>query len=81
MVQLVCCVVASTANGVVPAMRSDGGARTSMSLHGWRTECKHGRSSGEQWMDAYCPATSWARRGQGFDGVCVALLQVSARRG
>jgi hypothetical protein len=28
MVQLVCCVVASTADGVIPAMRSDGGART-----------------------------------------------------
>jgi hypothetical protein len=31
-----CCVVASTANGVVPAMRSDGGARTSARLHGCR---------------------------------------------
>jgi hypothetical protein len=28
MVQLVCCVVASTADEVIPAMRSDGGART-----------------------------------------------------
>jgi hypothetical protein len=35
-------VVASTANGVVPAMRSDGGARTSARLHGWRTTGKHG---------------------------------------
>ena len=78
MVQLVCCVVASTANDVVPAMRSDGGPQTSMRLHGWRTACKHGRSSGEQRMDADCPATSWARRGQGFDGVCVALLRVRA---
>jgi hypothetical protein len=76
MVQLVCCVVASMANGVVPAMRSDGGARTSARLHGWRTARKHGRSSGEQRMDADCPKTSWARRGQGFDGVCVALLRV-----
>jgi hypothetical protein len=24
-------------------------------------------SSGEQWMDADCPTTSWARCGQGFD--------------
>jgi hypothetical protein len=37
MVQLVCCVVASTADDVIPAIRLDGGARTPARLHGWRT--------------------------------------------
>jgi hypothetical protein len=31
---------------------------------------KHRQSSGEQQMDADCPTTSWARRGQAFDSGC-----------
>jgi hypothetical protein len=34
MVQLVCCAIASTTDGVTPAMRLDGGARTDGE---WRT--------------------------------------------
>jgi hypothetical protein len=37
MVQLVRCAVASTRDGVIPAMCSDGGVRTLARLHGWRT--------------------------------------------
>jgi hypothetical protein len=44
MVQLVCCVVASTVDGVIPAMRLDGGARTPARIHGWRTMYGCGRS-------------------------------------
>jgi hypothetical protein len=37
MVQLVRYAVASTTDGVIPAMCSDGGVRTPARLHGWRT--------------------------------------------
>jgi hypothetical protein len=36
MVQLVCCAIASTTDGVTLAMRSDGGARILVRLHGRR---------------------------------------------
>jgi hypothetical protein len=43
MVQLVCCAIALTADGVTPAIRSDGGARILVRLHGWRTiDERHG---------------------------------------
>jgi hypothetical protein len=69
MVQLVCCVVASTVDGVIPVMPSDGGKRPPVKPHGWRTTygAQARASSGGQRMDTDCPATSWARRGQGFD--------------
>ena len=47
MVQLVCYVVASTVDGVISAMRLDGGARTPARLHGWRTAYGCGRSGDE----------------------------------
>jgi hypothetical protein len=38
--------------------------------------------SSEQWMDADCPTTSWARRGQGFDsGCCVGKRSSGALAG
>jgi hypothetical protein len=36
-VQLVCCAIASTADGVTPVMRLDGVARIPVRLHVWRT--------------------------------------------
>jgi hypothetical protein len=56
MVQLVCCAIASTTDGVTPAMRLDGGVRTDGER---RTARRHGRSSGDRRMDADCPATSF----------------------
>jgi hypothetical protein len=51
-----CCVVASTANGVVSAIRSDGGARTSARLHG----C--GRSGNELYDGELGTTRAGARR-------------------
>jgi hypothetical protein len=67
MVQLVCCAIASTTDGVTPAMRLNGGARTDVER---RMARRHRQSSGERRMDADYPATSftaasWARREQG----------------
>jgi hypothetical protein len=61
MVQLVCCVVASTADGVIPAMRLDGGARTPARLHGWRTAYGCGRSGDELHDGEMCTARAGAR--------------------
>jgi hypothetical protein len=47
MVQLVCCVIVSMVDGVIPAMRLDGGARTPARLHGWQTAYGCRRSGDE----------------------------------
>jgi hypothetical protein len=52
MVQLVRYAVASTVGGVILAMHSDGGARTPVRLHGWRTNVEwRGHGHGGCCMD------------------------------
>jgi hypothetical protein len=68
MVQLVCCTVASTADGITPAMR----------LHEWRMIDEwRGHGHGDAARMSFTVA-SWARREQGLDGGRVARLR--ARR-
>ena len=62
MVQLVCCVIVSMVDDVIPAMRLDGGARTPARLHGWRTTYGCGRSSDELHDGELGTAQAGARR-------------------
>jgi hypothetical protein len=57
-----CCAVASTADGVIPAMCLDGGAQTPARLHGRRTTYGCGRSSDELHDGELCTARAGFRR-------------------
>ena len=62
MVQLVCCVIVSMVDGVIPAMRLDGGARTPARLHEWRTAYGCGCSGDELHDGELSTARVGARR-------------------